>query len=551
MADGGLKYIFEIDARTPGLDKLVASLDKSNTKLKEAHKNLKQGDDGFKGIGKSIDEVNHKLHDFGEALGVVLVFEGVEKLTEKFMELGKEIVETAGKTESLNFSLGVNFKGDAKGVTEWIDRIASKTPFTAAQLKGFANELGKAGVASKDLDKYIAAGLDVAAHSSDKMGSMMSALSVLQRAHGIGKIRGAQLLELGVPAENLKSLPGFEKLNKQQAIKKLGKSDINMEDLFRVISGGKQLGAVGIGMADLLDTKMKNVKTLPEQFMEKAATSPAMEPFKAKLDEMFNTLNPESVKGQQILKSFNDMLVTIVDGLKNFDFDAAARGIHAFIDALKELGPLIGYAGKTTGAFVKAVVPNKDESHLSRNLKLVGAVASPVGSWFDEHVKGAGEKLAGALGFAGGLPKSGVDIGKNLPKGIASGLEAAKPEAVGAVKDVATSTAQAGRDALGVQSPSKVFEEIGRQTGAGFALGMQGSGQGIRDAVEDAIYIPPPRPIGGAGGFGGGVNVMIGGITVHVAGHGDLNDLTADQLVAALKKKLEEELGGLRTEAAA
>src|SRR6185312_15546557 len=187
MADG-VQFLFELDAKAPGMDKLLQQLGQSNAKLKESHGHLKHAEEGFKGVGKSVEEVSKKLSEMTEFLGVALAFEGVAKLTEGFMDLGKEILNAAAQAESLSFSLDVNFGKGGKEIEEWADRLAKKTPFTDDQIKGWAIELGHAGVAMKDLDKYMFAALDVAARSADKAGAMATAVEAMRRVEMTGKI---------------------------------------------------------------------------------------------------------------------------------------------------------------------------------------------------------------------------------------------------------------------------------------------------------------------------------------------------------------------------
>lgn len=72
--------------------------------------------------------------------------------------------------------------------------------------------------------------------------------------------------------------------------------------------------------------------------------------------------------------------------------------------------------------------------------------------------------------------KEGKEIGENVANGGAKGVEENKARATGAVQDMVDDTIDTAKKGYDVNSPSKVFEEIGRYITEGLAIGIQDPG---------------------------------------------------------------------------
>lgn len=93
-------------------------------------------------------------------------------------------------------------------------------------------------------------------------------------------------------------------------------------------------------------------------------------------------------------------------------------------------------------------------------------------------------------------------VGTAIIQGIANGISAG----AGAIADAAKAAAQAALDAakafLGIQSPSKVFTEIGKNIGDGLVIGIQSTESAVGSAVERLFQVGSGLS-GIAGGFAG------------------------------------------------
>lgn len=80
-----------------------------------------------------------------------------------------------------------------------------------------------------------------------------------------------------------------------------------------------------------------------------------------------------------------------------------------------------------------------------------------------------------------------VDIGKQIPAGIAEGIRAGESQAINAAADMAKKALEAAKKALDVHSPSKKFAWLGEMSGEGYIEGLQASMANIDDIVADTL----------------------------------------------------------------
>lgn len=86
-----------------------------------------------------------------------------------------------------------------------------------------------------------------------------------------------------------------------------------------------------------------------------------------------------------------------------------------------------------------------------------------------------------------------VDLGKDMIAGFVRGIITGGEGAIAAITNVASNAIAAGKKALGIASPSKVFAEIGMHTAAGMEQGIEGGASGVQGAVENMVA-PPAAP---------------------------------------------------------
>lgn len=95
--------------------------------------------------------------------------------------------------------------------------------------------------------------------------------------------------------------------------------------------------------------------------------------------------------------------------------------------------------------------------------------------------------------FLNGLIPNFGDIASNIMQGLIGGILGAGPAFISALTGVVGSGIDAARKLLGIASPSKVFAEIGGQTAAGLAVGVE-DGEAEAQSAMMSMVAPPKAP---------------------------------------------------------
>ncbi len=134
-----------------------------------------------------------------------------------------------------------------------------------------------------------------------------------------------------------------------------------------------------------------------------------------------------------------------------------------------------------------------------------------------------------------------AELGTSLINGLVRGLEAGRDLVINTVRGIADSATAALEGALGIASPSRVFAELGRQIPAGLAVGIEAEAATAESAVDDMA----PTGISAAGS-GSSMSISVGDI--HISGvAGDDPGAVAGAIRDELVRMLEElgvQLGG-------
>ena len=112
-------------------------------------------------------------------------------------------------------------------------------------------------------------------------------------------------------------------------------------------------------------------------------------------------------------------------------------------------------------------------------------------------------------------------LGENIINGIIEGLKAGWEWLSKALSDMSTDIIDFVKAQLGIESPSKVFMEIGTNINKGFANGLSGSSY----LVREAMYVPGvddvsrfDSSVAGGGSKGESVNKYYGNVTLDLSG---------------------------------
>lgn len=219
-----------------------------------------------------------------------------------------------------------------------------------------------------------------------------------------------------------------------------------------------------------------------------------------------------------LIPAMVDAILTMVDALlDNIDLlvDAAIQLIGGLAKGLiKAIPILVGKAPTIIASLVKALLGGVGNM-LTTGAKLIGSFASGlwgafktlrsnVRDWFSD-IPRAIKRGIGSL----------YNIGVNIINGLWDGIEAAFNRMLNWIKRAIRSIPNAFKKILGIASPSKVFEELGKWIPEGLAIGIEDNMGVVRDASEamaDATtFIPEEQEfsISGTGNGGYGVEINV------------------------------------------
>lgn len=123
--------------------------------------------------------------------------------------------------------------------------------------------------------------------------------------------------------------------------------------------------------------------------------------------------------------------------------------------------------------------------------------------------------LAGTIINAlGGLPAKAIEIGVQIVTGLVNGIRSMLGLASSATAELGAAATEGAVTELKVQSPSKVFEDIGGHVAAGMAGGIAGGTAGVQAAIGTMAEPPGAPSVGLMGGGGRTPNALgAGGVT--------------------------------------
>jgi hypothetical protein len=138
------------------------------------------------------------------------------------------------------------------------------------------------------------------------------------------------------------------------------------------------------------------------------------------------------------------------------------------------------------------------------------------------------------------LPWSAV--GSAMVRGIVAGVKGAWTWLTDTMSDLGTAALDAFKSTLGIESPSRAFAELGRQIPAGVASGVE-SGSGEAEAAAGGM-VDAAAAAPGAGG-GRSVTINVGGIHVQAGGGADARSIASEieGAVVNLFERLSLQLG--------
>lgn len=177
------------------------------------------------------------------------------------------------------------------------------------------------------------------------------------------------------------------------------------------------------------------------------------------------------------------------------DVGALELALWAGVNVFNVLMPIVLGAAAAIGVFLLGVRIVMDQVRaMWRALELAGGAVERLGQWL------------------GGLDWS--SLGAALVGGLAAGIRSSTSLVVDAVRGLAERAQRGFAEALGIESPSRVFAELGLQIPAGLAEGVEAGSPLAQGAIEAMVDAPASGPVSSTRS----VHVSIGEVHVHAQG---------------------------------
>lgn len=237
------------------------------------------------------------------------------------------------------------------------------------------------------------------------------------------------------------------------------------------------------------------------------------------IDIVLEFINAISSKLEDIIQAGFDLIISFINGLsnaidENIDelvaageklaltlLDAALKLITGKISTFKEAGKLIMDSGLIQG------IKNKVSSFVEACRSLIEKGVQKIKDWFEEFkttgsalitkfISGVKDKYESMKTAAGDLIAKGkkaiedkfsdwIQVGKDLIAGLIQGIKDKATEVVDAAKGVVDSAIEGAKNLLGINSPSRVFAEMGRYVDEGFVKGLVAYTGRVTKAAEN------------------------------------------------------------------
>jgi hypothetical protein len=541
-----LREMTKVEAESARLAASLAKAGKSTSLLTDGMSRVKGS---FKAVGGGVFE------EFGKGFSANVMgqftalagFEGFKRLGDKLFELGKEGLEAAGGAErtrkSFEYLMGVE---PAEQMLGFMDKLANKTEFTGGTLKGFASQLTKAGFSGAELNRAMAATIDLAALSQNKLEGAGSAISLLSKVQLKGGVSEREIISAGLSPKKI-----FERIGAELGIgvdavdKRLQAGKVKTGVILGALYGeltaktGKgALGAAGIAMGDTFLAKIEKTKDIIPNLFEGLDSGGGLDRVTSSLDRLVSAFDPASPSGQKIVSGLQGMLTNFGQMTQKIDFNVWADRLVMAMEIIEGVAWLIGGILTDVGKVFD---------------KLTG-----LGTWMGDTAFDAAQGFKGWFG-----------LGEGSGEAFNQGLRSRAPGAQLAGGAVGGAGGVGLKRELKIESPSRVFTEYGVQSGKGFGIGIQKSLPGVTDTVAEAFSpgtllpaVPVSVPLGsipvggapaGAAAVGGAVGPRLqANITINVGGDGGHSGGSskeqADEIAVSLRQALESLLAQMAAE---
>lgn len=253
---------------------------------------------------------------------------------------------------------------------------------------------------------------------------------------------------------------------------------------------------------------------------------------KAKLGGAADKMN------QGLGPAFERAKTSIGEMFASFNIEPLLAGLNALVD-LFDSSTASGKAMRTIcetmlQPLIDAVAGEGDTiKHWIQDL-VIGALVLSIGFFKARNALKAFAK--DPIGELEKLVKKMGELGSDMIDGLVDGIKAGAEKVADAVTGVVDDAIAAGKDLLGIKSPSRVFRYFGEMTTAGYVEGLEDGAPDVDGAVGSVFALAPPTFGGGSSSVSsvrGATNVTINITAPAGAGLGEFRAMLLQALEEA------------------
>lgn len=514
-------------------------------KAKESTQSSKDFASAIRQIGGPVSEATDKAKTFGEviktaltdpmvalglavAAGILSLVAFTAAIVTGTYEVAKFAVEHANLLRQFDLQREA-FSGSKQNADAWgtqIEAIRNKLPLTIEQLNALAITTEKTFRGTKLSGQGMVDAFQLSAKATAALGDEASRTltNILARGKQFGRVAISpfELRGAGLGAFKFEDISQAlaKNLNVpvQQATRLLVSGYAKIDDVTKAMSDAVSKRFDGINSKKLLDLDVITKKFADNwTLLTKGFKDTALEGILSGLSQLSSLLDQNSSTGKAIqteVTAFGQAvgvvaaryLPSLIMGIR----EGVLAGMRFLNWALEAAAALVSF-GRSAGGMVA----------IKTVLYGIAGIAAVVVGVFAL----LGAAVAGVVILIGGIINAVADlyqtfrkidwgsIGKNMLEGLANGIEQAWEGLKNSVVGVASKVKKTFENALGIQSPSKVFAKYGIYTGQGYAQGVEASQDEAQTAVAEMVETPKnnaSQPQSVSTG-----NTLHGGVSIH------------------------------------
>lgn len=449
-----------IAATVVGVVELTKALDEASLHLSETHEMLLDNYDAAVALAESSEEAKKEFEDLTKTWEDQNA--QVELLTKRYGELTKSSSRTA--EEELELQAVINGLNDlVPDLGLEYDKLTKSTNKSAEAVEEFA----KASAAD---DQYI----QVLEKRNEAQANLNAAL---QRQSDLT----AEIDEIQEKIENNEGGYNYDFLKiKNDELDALGPAIENFNVLLDDYNAklDELSGEVTEEYVDAAEERQAAIEA------EAEASTEAYDSIYGAATDMFDQISTKSeISVEQMIENLQKNQQAVSDWADNLQV-LAARGVdEGLLKKMQEMGPeAAGYVAEMVTATDEELAQMSalwsDAAEIASDA-LIDSIDAKTPQVEDAAQDMVDESMPNVAGY--------YDIGVNAGYGMGDGMYNMQWYVSGAAGAMARAARAAAERELDINSPSKVFEQIGNYTGEGFEIGFVDSMKQAQKAVEKAV----------------------------------------------------------------